>query len=76
MTTHVMSDDASNLTSSKYFDGTDASTAMQSDGMFDNGGYLDADDTLPDPEDGAMGAIGPVKGAQHMPNAAQPGSMG
>lgn len=75
MAEYVLTEDPATLTSAKYFDGTDASTAMQSDGMFDNSGIQDSDDQLPSPEEGAMGVVGPVMGAQHMPNAAQPGSM-
>ncbi len=38
-------------------------------------GNVDPDENLRPAEEGAMGAVGPVTGAQHMPNAAQPGSM-
>jgi hypothetical protein len=34
----------------------------------------DPDEDMLPAEQGAMGLVGPVTGAQHMPNAAQPGS--
>ncbi len=36
---------------------------------------VDPDENLRPAEEGAMGIVGPVMGAQHMPNAAQPGAM-
>jgi hypothetical protein len=70
MSTYVTTDAAGNLINSEYFDGTDASTAMQP-GMFTS---PDADEKMLPAEQGAVGLVGPVTGAQHMPNAAQPGS--
>ncbi len=74
MSTHVTSDDAGNLTSAVYFDGTDAGTTTMA-ATFTN---PDSDENLASAEAGAMGVVNPVDGvtgAQHMPNAAQPGSM-
>ncbi len=42
-------------------------------GMFPG---VDPDEAMLPAEQGAMGLVGPVTGAQHMPNAAQPGSRG
>lgn len=70
MAEYVTTDSPGALTGAAYTDGTDAGTAMQP-GTFTS---PDSDEMMLPPEDGAAGLVGPVKGAQHMPNAAQPGS--
>jgi len=71
MASNVFSVDPAALTTGTFFDGTDAGTAMQP-GMFAS---PDTDEALPSAEEGAAGIVGPVTGAQHVQNAAQPGSM-
>jgi hypothetical protein len=73
MAESVLSEDPSALTATHgvYADGTHAATTMNP-GMVDTSS-LDADEDMLPAEDGAMGLVGPVTGAQHMPNAAQPG---
>lgn len=73
MSTHVMSDDAGNLTNATYFDGTDDPNPASPMNPFFAG--VDADEDMLPAEAGAVGLVGPVSGAQHMPNAAQPGAM-
>lgn len=73
MAESVLSTDPAALTETHgiYADGTDAGTATNM-GMV-NTGTVDPDEDMLPAEQGAMGLVGPVTGAQHMPNAAQPG---
>jgi hypothetical protein len=70
MAEYVTTDSPGALTGAAYFDGTDAGTAMNP-GTFTS---PDSDENMLPAEQGAQGLVGPVTGAQHMPNAAQPGS--
>ena len=73
MATQVFSDDPGALTGAFYFDGTDAGTTPMGNGMFAG---VDPDESMLPAEQGAVGLVGPVTGAQHGHNAAQPGSTG
>lgn len=72
MATPVFSDNPANLTSAVYFDGTDNPNPAAA--MASTFAGVDADEDMLPAEQGAVGLVGPVTGAQHMPNAAQPGS--
>jgi hypothetical protein len=71
MSTSVSSSDAGALTSGAFTGTGGHDSAVNPSGF----ASPDTDEALPEADAGAHGAVGPVTGAQHMPNAAQPGAM-
>lgn len=70
MATSVSSTDAGNLTGPGFVGSSPHVVAMQPATF----AGVDPDEMMLPAEDGVLGLVGPVTGAQHVENAAQPGS--